>query len=75
MTTAVLIISAIVFAPLVLFMCVMLLTYFMHPDDKNEAYVPKFVVVCEARLCTLIDTLRLRAFSYPLARCWYYPMM
>lgn len=46
MVSPFLIISVVIVAPLLLFMCFMLLGYFIHEDDKSEAYFPKVVTVC-----------------------------
>jgi LMBR1 domain-containing protein 1 len=45
MVDAFLIVTAIIFALLLLGGSFMLLVYFSHPDDRNEAYFPKVVVI------------------------------
>lgn len=45
MVSAFLIVSIIIIAPLVLFCCLLLLAYFGHPDDHNQAWIPKIITV------------------------------
>ena len=40
-----LIVTAVILSVLLLIISAFILVYFGHPDDKNEAYVPKIVVV------------------------------
>jgi len=40
-----LIVSVVILGPLLLGLCLLILAYFGHPDDQNQAYVPKFITV------------------------------
>jgi hypothetical protein len=50
MVSAFLIVVGVVVAALLLIAVLMVYTYFGHEDDKDEAILPKVVVVC-ARVC------------------------
>jgi hypothetical protein len=45
MVSILMVLAIVVLGPVLLGLCVMLLVYFVHPDDRNEAWIPKIVVV------------------------------
>ncbi len=75
-----LIVFVVVIAVLLLLGAVMLLAYFGHPDDKNEAWVPKFITVGCWLLVVCVENNslksipRLWAYGWPLAPSWPFRM-